>query len=433
MAGRVEEEVRDQGGPPGLVHGAESGPVVAVEVLVEQQVVLPRGVGLQQVDAAVDRSAAVRPGEPDAHQPIGEVTGDLPQGQVVTGSGGVFDGEVGTEELVVLQQGPDDQVVDREPHRSTPVGVAAVHRGPGFGGFVLDGRVGHPRHGVGGGVPLRERPQAVGGQECVLVEQGAEQPGQFVHRDDRQQRPAGVPGASDLPIQDLVPIGLFQPAGEPLPQPADAVRVLSRQRDRGQRRDQPDEGLHLDRHADPGGVGEPVVEEAVLGVIAAGILQRVHDQHRLFEEFHDHVLIGVVVFGELGGQGEHGHRVVRHPCGAVGLVQAEAGRQVGTVDGADVVQAQEAATEQVVPVGVLPVEPPGEIQQQLVENPFQEVDIGAAVDDEHPDRGQRMDRRVDVVEAPFVRRAAPRSDAGTTPAAAPTADTWRTPDPGAPR
>jgi hypothetical protein len=108
MAGWVEDEVCDQGGPAGLVHGPESGPVVAVEVLVEQQVVLPCGIVLQQVDATIDRSASVRPGEPNAYQPIGEVTGNLSQGQVVTGSGGVFDGEVGTEELVVLQQGPDD-------------------------------------------------------------------------------------------------------------------------------------------------------------------------------------------------------------------------------------------------------------------------------------------------------------------------------------
>src|SRR6476659_11158262 len=56
---RVDQQVRDQGGPPGLMHGTEPGAVVAVEVLVEQQVVLPRRVGLQAVDPAVAGSAAV--------------------------------------------------------------------------------------------------------------------------------------------------------------------------------------------------------------------------------------------------------------------------------------------------------------------------------------------------------------------------------------
>src|SRR3954470_16069421 len=39
--GWVEQQVGDQGGPPGLMHRPEAGTVVTVEVLVEQQVVLP--------------------------------------------------------------------------------------------------------------------------------------------------------------------------------------------------------------------------------------------------------------------------------------------------------------------------------------------------------------------------------------------------------
>ena len=71
---------------------------------------------------------------------------------------------------------------------------------------------------------------------------------------------------------------------------------------------------------------------------------------------------------------------------------------------ADVVEPEEAAAEEVVAVGVLPVEPPGEVQQQLLEDPLEEVEVGAAVDHEHPERRQRVDRRVDVVEVPLVRR-----------------------------
>src|SRR6478609_11867816 len=114
LPGWVDQQVGDERGPAGLVHRAETGSVVAVEVLVEQQVVLPRRVGLHLLDPAVDGSAAVRSGEPDADQPVREVTGDLPQRELLPGMGGVFDGELGAEKLVVLEQGADDQVVDGE-------------------------------------------------------------------------------------------------------------------------------------------------------------------------------------------------------------------------------------------------------------------------------------------------------------------------------
>ena len=45
----------------------------------------------------------------------------------------------------------------------------------------------------------------MGRQESLLVEQDAQQPNEFVHRDDRQKRTPGGAGATDLPIQDLVP------------------------------------------------------------------------------------------------------------------------------------------------------------------------------------------------------------------------------------
>src|SRR6476620_3076227 len=44
------DEVRDQAGPAGLVGGADASAGVAVEVLVEQQQVMPLGVGLELLD-----------------------------------------------------------------------------------------------------------------------------------------------------------------------------------------------------------------------------------------------------------------------------------------------------------------------------------------------------------------------------------------------
>ena len=78
-SGWVDDQVRDQGRPPGLVHCAQSGAVVAVEVFEEQQVVLPRRVGLQLLNPSVDGAAPVGTGKPDPDQPIGQVAGDVPQ------------------------------------------------------------------------------------------------------------------------------------------------------------------------------------------------------------------------------------------------------------------------------------------------------------------------------------------------------------------
>jgi hypothetical protein len=77
---------------------------------------------------------------------------------------------------------------------------------------------------------------------------------------------------------------------------------------------------------------------------------------------------------------------------------------VRTVERTDVVQAEESALEQVRSVGVLPVHPPGEVHQQLVEDPAEEVEIATTVDREHLQRGEGLYRRVDIAEVPLVRR-----------------------------
>src|SRR5882724_8203095 len=53
------DHVRDEPGPPGLVGGAEARTIVAVEVLMEQQVVAPPRIGLHPLDATETWSASV--------------------------------------------------------------------------------------------------------------------------------------------------------------------------------------------------------------------------------------------------------------------------------------------------------------------------------------------------------------------------------------
>ena len=99
----------------------------------------------------------------------------------------------------------------------------------------------------------------------------------------------------------------------------------------------------------------------------------------------------------------HREGVRRHPPRRVGLLEHVAVREVRPVDRADVVEAEEAALEHVRAVGVEPVHPPGEVDEQLVEDAAQKCHVGAAVDHEHLQCSPRLHRRVDVVEGPLVR------------------------------
>ena len=170
--GRVEQKIDDQCRPSGLVRGAEPGPVVAVEVLEEQQVV-PGGVVLEPGRSTEDGPVAVGGAEEDRGEAVGEVLRDLEQRELLAGAGRVLDGEVGADVLVEPGQRPDHQVVHRHPDRAPPVGVAAVHGRGRLGRFVVDGVADAvDRHGVGATVvALRQRSQAVGRQERLLVEE----------------------------------------------------------------------------------------------------------------------------------------------------------------------------------------------------------------------------------------------------------------------
>ena len=115
------------------------------------------------------------------------------------------------------------------------------------------------------------------------------------------------------------------------------------------------------------------------------------------------------MLGELGGDLQHPLAVERHPRRAVGLLErATAGQRRRAIEDPDVVQAEEPALEQVAVVGVLAVDPPGEVRQQPVEHPRQELavalapDLGLAL--VHVQRRPRGHRRVDVAEVPLVRR-----------------------------
>ena len=96
-----------------------------------------------------------------------------------------------------------------------------------------------------------------------------------------------------------------------------------------------------------------------------------------------------------------------HPRRAVRLLEVAAGGQRGAaIEDADVVQAEEAALEHVLAEAVLAVDPPGEVQHELVEDRLQEVDVRLTTPallgaiQEQARKG--VDRRVHVAEVPLV-------------------------------
>jgi hypothetical protein len=166
----------------------------------------------------------------------------------------------------------------------------------------------------------------------------------------------------------------------------------------------------------------------------AEIGQRRRDVQEVLEELRRHVLVDAIDRRQLERDAQHVERVHRHPAGGVGLIEHSArGQRRVAVEHADVVEPEEAALKHVAPVGVLAVHPPGEVEQQLVEDALEERIVGAAAAIalvlEDAQRRPGVHRRIDVAERPLRTPAAGRSGACTTRAAAARAAPSPPPDP----
>ena len=94
---------------------------------------------------------------------------------------------------------------------------------------------------------------------------------------------------------------------------------------------------------------------------------------KVLPELAGDIFIGGIFARQFQRDGHQVQTVHGHPAGAIGLLdKAAAGQRLAAVEDADIVQAQEAALEDVPAFGVLAVHPPGEIEQQLVKDALQE-------------------------------------------------------------
>src|SRR5690349_21484501 len=96
----------------------------------------------------------------------------------------------------------------------------------------------------------------------------------------------------------------------------------------------------------------------------------------MLEELGGDVFIDWIVKGQLKGDAHEIQRIHRHPACAVGLIdEAAGGQRLAAIEDADIVEAKEAPLKQIAPLSVLAVDPPGEIEHQLVEGALQERQV----------------------------------------------------------
>src|SRR5262245_51359177 len=134
---QLADQVGDQGAPSRLVRGAETAAGVAIVIFVEQEVVLEVRIGLHLLVAAEDRSPSVAVAPEDVDQAAPQLVGDLFQRLLPAGPDRAFDAKLVAVELVELVQALDDQIVERHPDRTAPIGVAAEKIALRFGRDIL--------------------------------------------------------------------------------------------------------------------------------------------------------------------------------------------------------------------------------------------------------------------------------------------------------
>src|SRR5262249_51481981 len=109
--------------PAGLVRGPQACSGVCVEVLVERDQAVPGGVDLELLVGAEDRPPAVLI-KKERCQPALELVRHGGKGQLAARAGRALDPVVVAQVRVEAPEAGAYQVIDREPDRPSPVGVA---------------------------------------------------------------------------------------------------------------------------------------------------------------------------------------------------------------------------------------------------------------------------------------------------------------------
>src|SRR6516162_9366766 len=121
----------DQGayysGPSGLVACPQPGAIVAMKVLVEQDVVAPVRIGLKLLGTTIDRPSPLLVAAEDTLQAVGNLPAHFEQVHQLARTGGALDPKVIPVVVIELKQSANYQDIDGHPDRTPPVRVAAEH------------------------------------------------------------------------------------------------------------------------------------------------------------------------------------------------------------------------------------------------------------------------------------------------------------------
>jgi hypothetical protein len=163
---------RDHASTACLMTGAQASPIVAVEILEELQVIAPMRVSLKFLAAAEDGAATSFVTDENTREPARYLFSYLMQSHQVPAVGRTFDIELVAIVGIILQQGVDDERVDRHPDRPAPVSVATKHYVVGFRRQIRDAvfRVTYFEHVRMLGMITGESTQTEGTEELVFVE-----------------------------------------------------------------------------------------------------------------------------------------------------------------------------------------------------------------------------------------------------------------------
>ena len=266
-------------------------------------------------------------------------------------------------------------------------------------------------------VHLRERAHAVVAQEFRLIEHPAQETFHAVTAQEGKQvalaHPVFLPARDEFgEIGTVIEIPLHA-AGE-------AGKFFQQRRIEdfdGKERNQADHRAYFQNNLSPARGAQfvvvklvcfiPETQAVLVGVDGGG------DIEKMLEELGGNVFINWIVQGQFERDAQEVEAIHGHPARAVGLIDVAAGGQRrAAVEHTDVVEAEKATLENVPPLRILAIHPPGEVQQQLVIDAFQEFEIARvarlplaallAVNLKHAPRRPRVDGRVYVAELPLV-------------------------------
>jgi len=87
------------------------------------------------------------------------------------------------------------------------------------------------------------------------------------------------------------------------------------------------------------------------------------------------------MFGQFEGHIQHIETEESHPCGPVCLAEGAPIRNgLRAIKRTNIVESKESTLKDILTVAVLPVHPPGEVEEKLLEHPFQEFQVLSAIE-----------------------------------------------------